>query len=178
MVGRWRRWSGIRTVPRHDRLEIPRFDEFQDAVAEATRHVDARSVLELGVGTDETARRVRAFHPGASWTGIDASQTMLARAREALPDADLRLGRLEHELPEGPFDLVVSALAVHHLPPEGKRELFRRVVSVLKRGGCSRPRWSGRIATSPSSAAVVVERKDAYGEELCSSPPRCDGPLS
>jgi tRNA (cmo5U34)-methyltransferase len=126
---------GSGSVPRHDRLEIPRFDEFQDAVAEATRHVDARSVLELGVGTDETARRVRAFHPGASWTGIDASQTMLARAREALPDADLRLGRLEHELPEGPFDLVVSALAVHHLPPKGKRELFRRVASVVAGGG-------------------------------------------
>jgi tRNA (cmo5U34)-methyltransferase len=118
------------------RVEIPRFDEFQDAVAEATRDVDARSVLELGVGTGETARRVRALHPRASWIGIDASEAMLARAREALADADLRLGRLEQELPAGPFDLVVSALAVHHLPPDGKRDLFRRVASVLKRGGC------------------------------------------
>ncbi len=118
------------------RVEIPRFDEFQHAVAEATRNVDARSVLELGVGTGETALRVRVLHPRASWTGIDASEAMLAHAREALPDTDLRLGRLEHELPEGPFDLVVSALAVHHLRPDGKRDLFRRIASVLERGGC------------------------------------------
>jgi tRNA (cmo5U34)-methyltransferase len=117
------------------RVEIPRFDELQDAVAEATRAVEAHAVLELGVGTGETARRVHALHPRASWAGIDASEAMLAHAREALPDADLRLGRLEDELPEGPFDLVVSALAVHHLPADGKRDLFRRVASVLDPGG-------------------------------------------
>jgi tRNA (cmo5U34)-methyltransferase len=117
------------------RIEIPRFDEFQDAVAEATRHIDARSVLELGVGTGETARRVRALHRRASWTGIDASTAMLAHASEVLPGADLRLCRLEHELPRGPFDLVVSALAVHHLPADGKRDLFRRIARVLEPRG-------------------------------------------
>jgi tRNA (cmo5U34)-methyltransferase len=117
------------------RREIPRFDDFQDAVAEATRRVDARAVLELGVGTGETARRVRALHPRASWTGIDASEPMLARARETLPDADLRPRRLEDPLPDGPFDLVVSALAVHHLPAEGKRDLFRRVAGVVAPSG-------------------------------------------
>ena len=117
------------------RVEIPRFDEFEDAVAEATRGVDARATLELGVGTGETARRVRTLHPRASWTGIDASEAMLEHARAALPYADLRLGRLEQELPEGPFDLVVSALSVHHLPADGKRDLFRRAAAVLELGG-------------------------------------------
>jgi tRNA (cmo5U34)-methyltransferase len=60
---------------------------------------------------------------------------MLGRARERLPDADLRLQRLEDELPSGPFDLVVSALAVHHLDGAGKRELFARVAGVLGPGG-------------------------------------------
>ena len=60
---------------------------------------------------------------------------MLARAHERLPDADLRLQRLEDELPSGPFDLVVSALAVHHLDGAGKRDLFSRVARVLQPGG-------------------------------------------
>jgi tRNA (cmo5U34)-methyltransferase len=120
---------------REIRIEIPRFDEFQDAVAAATTGVDAEAVLELGVGTGETARRVRALHRGASWIGVDASEPMLRRAREALPDADLRTGRLEEPLPEGPFDLVVSALAIHHLDGAGKRDLFRRVAAALRRGG-------------------------------------------
>ena len=52
-----------------------------------------------------------------------------------MPDADLRLQRLEDELPPGPFDLVVSALAVHHLDGAGKRDLFSRVARVLEPGG-------------------------------------------
>jgi tRNA (cmo5U34)-methyltransferase len=55
---------------------------------------------------------------------------MLNRARERLPNADLRLGRLEDPLPAGPFDLVVSVLAVHHLDADGKRDLFRRIALV------------------------------------------------
>lgn len=117
------------------RKEIARFDEFQDAVAAATAGLDARRILELGIGTGETARRVYALHPGAALTGIDASEPMLARARELFPDADLRLGRLEDPLPEGSFDLAVSALAVHHLPPGGKQDLFRRIAAVLRPGG-------------------------------------------
>jgi len=45
---------------------------------------------------------------------------MLAHARRVLARADLRVSRLEDELPPGPFDLVVSALAVHHL--DGPRQ--------------------------------------------------------
>jgi len=115
--------------------EIPGYAELEEAVVEATSGLEARDVLELGVGTGETALRVLAAHRQARWTGIDASEPMLARARERLPDADLRLARLEDPLPQGPFDLVVSALAVHHLDGEGKRDLFARVARVLRPGG-------------------------------------------
>ena len=115
--------------------EIPGYEELQQAVVAATVDVHATRVLELATGTGETALRVRAEHPEASWVGIDASEPMLARARERLPDADLRLQRLEDELPAGPFDLVVSALAIHHLDGPGKRDLFSRVAGVLRPGG-------------------------------------------
>ena len=110
--------------------EIPGYVELQDAVAAATAGIEARTVLELGTGTGETALRVLASHPHAGWTGIDASETMLARARERLPHADLRLARLEDPLPSGPFDLAVSVLAVHHLDGPAKRDLFARVARV------------------------------------------------
>jgi tRNA (cmo5U34)-methyltransferase len=115
--------------------EIPGYEELQDAVAAATDGVEARTVLELGTGTGETALRVRARQPEARWTGIDASEAMLARARERLPDAELVVARLDEPLPPGPFDLVVSCLAVHHLDGAGKRDLFRRVAAVLRPGG-------------------------------------------
>jgi tRNA (cmo5U34)-methyltransferase len=61
---------------------------------------------------------------------------MLERARQAFPDADLRLIRLEDPLPPGPFDLVVSTLCVHHLNAAAKRDLFCRIVKILRVGGC------------------------------------------
>ncbi len=115
--------------------EVPAYADLQEQTAAATEGVEATAVLELGIGTGETARRVLARHPEAKVVGIDSSQEMLARARDALPEADLRVARLEDPLPPGPFDLVVSALAVHHLDAAGKRDLFRRAAEVLRPGG-------------------------------------------
>jgi tRNA (cmo5U34)-methyltransferase len=114
--------------------EIPAFAEFQDRVAAATADVRATTALELGIGTGETTRRVLEHHPSLRLTGIDSSESMLARAKEAYPDADLRLSRLEDSLPTGPFELVFSALAVHHLDAAAKRDLFRRVAEVMAPG--------------------------------------------
>jgi tRNA (cmo5U34)-methyltransferase len=118
--------------------ELPRYAELQEAAAAATVGPDVREVLELGTGTGETARRVLALHRHARLTGIDESPPMLAEARRMLPPEqvrELRVGRLQDPLPSGPFELVVSALAIHHLPAAEKRDLFRRVADVLTRGG-------------------------------------------
>jgi tRNA (cmo5U34)-methyltransferase len=116
------------------RADIPVFDELQVEAVRATGGVDAASILELGTGTGETAKRVLAAHPAARLVGIDESPAMLAAAAETI-DADLRASRLEDPLPEGPFDLVVSCLAIHHLDADGKRDLFHRIAAVLRPGG-------------------------------------------
>jgi tRNA (cmo5U34)-methyltransferase len=118
------------------REEVPAYDEFQDAVAAATDGMRAARVLELGVGTGETSRRVLELHPDAELIGIDESAEMLAAAAATVvARADLRVARLEDPLPEGSFDLVVSALAVHHLDGAGKADLFGRVADRLRPGG-------------------------------------------
>ena len=115
---------------------MPDYERLQDETAAATG-TDARRVLELGTGTGETARRVLARHPAAVLVGVDASREMLAQARATLPAerVELRTGRLEDPLPEGPFDVVVSALAVHHLDGAGKAALFERIAGRLAPGG-------------------------------------------
>jgi tRNA (cmo5U34)-methyltransferase len=117
------------------RSEVPAYDRLQNAVAEATSGLDARSILDLGVGTGVTAQRVLAENPSARLVGVDESSAMLDHAHRAIPSADLRAARLEDPLPHGPFDLIVSALAVHHLDGPGKADLFRRVASVVVPGG-------------------------------------------
>jgi tRNA (cmo5U34)-methyltransferase len=115
--------------------EVPAYAELQDQTASATEGAPAGAILELGIGTGETTRRVLARHRGARLTAIDSSAEMLERARAAFPDGDLRKARLEDPLPPGPFDLVFSALAVHHLDGAGKRDLFQRIADVLRPGG-------------------------------------------
>ena len=115
--------------------EVPSYPDLQDETAKATADASARTILELGIGTGETAKRVLAAHPDARLTAIDSSPEMVERARAVVPQADLRVARLEDPLPDGPFDVIVSALAVHHLDGPGKEDLFRRVAAALEPGG-------------------------------------------
>jgi tRNA (cmo5U34)-methyltransferase len=117
------------------RSEIADYDALQTALADATRSIPARTILDLGSGTGVTARSVLAAHPGAQLVGIDASDEMLRHARELVPEASFEARELEGPLPPGPFDLVVSAFAIHHLDGAGKADLFRRVTAVLAPGG-------------------------------------------
>jgi L-threonylcarbamoyladenylate synthase len=116
--------------------EIPAYTQLQEQLELATGD-GAREILELGTGTGETAGRLLARHPGATLVGVDESEEMLAVARRRLP-ADrvgLIVSRLEDPLPDGPFDLVASALAVHHLAAAEKRRLFGRIRAALSAGG-------------------------------------------
>ncbi len=118
--------------------EIPAFDELQEQVAAAVAGLAVRRILELGTGTGETARRVLERKPGARLTGIDVSEEMLSRAQQVLPSEqieDLLMRGIQDPLPEGPFDLVISALTVHHLDGPAKAHLFDRVADVVRDGG-------------------------------------------
>src|SRR5437879_11920125 len=117
------------------RAEVPDYDHLQEVVARAARHISAVAVLDLGTRTGQTLRHVSRRHPTARLIGIHEGGGMLAVARDVVPAADLRVARLQDELPEGPFDLVVSALAVHHLDGDEKAALFRRVAARLTPGG-------------------------------------------
>jgi tRNA threonylcarbamoyl adenosine modification protein (Sua5/YciO/YrdC/YwlC family) len=114
------------------RSDLPAYDALQEELAGASG-AGARRILELGIGTGETARRLLARHPDAVLVGIDENEGMLAVAHESLPEAriDLRVARIEDELPSGPFDLVASALCVHHLDGAAKADLFGRVRDAL-----------------------------------------------
>jgi tRNA (cmo5U34)-methyltransferase len=125
------------TYPEFIRDEIPRYEELQARLAAATAIITATSILDLGTGTGETLAHVLPMHPAAQVIGVDENDGMLSVARSRLAEYDIRLhvADLQDELPAGPFDLVTSALAVHHLDGPGKARLFERIAAVLRPGG-------------------------------------------
>ncbi|HTT95559.1 MAG TPA: class I SAM-dependent methyltransferase [Solirubrobacterales bacterium] len=104
--------------------EIPRYEELQDQAIAAIPFAPER-VLELGMGTGETTRRLIEAYPDSWVIGLDSSPDMVYRAREVYDD--VQLARIEDPLPDGPWDLVIGVLSIHHLTAPQKRELFRRV---------------------------------------------------
>jgi tRNA (cmo5U34)-methyltransferase len=106
------------------RAEIPGYDDLQDQAVAAIPFGPER-VLELGMGTGETTRRLIAAHPEAWVVGLDASPDMVFRARKSYDD--VQLARMEDPLPDGPWDLVVSVLSVNQLDDAQKRNLCRQV---------------------------------------------------
>ena len=117
------------------RSEIPDYEELQALIADATESVDVSRVLDLGSGTGVTARAVIDRHPHAELVGVDASDEMLLHARRLVPEAAFVVGRLEEALPAGPFDVVVSAFAIHHLDDDDKADLYGRIATSLRMGG-------------------------------------------
>ncbi|HWJ43193.1 MAG TPA: class I SAM-dependent methyltransferase [Solirubrobacterales bacterium] len=112
------------TYPELIRTEVPRYDELQEQAIAAIPFAPGR-VLELGMGTGETTRRLIEAYPDCWVIGLDSSADMVFRARENYDD--VQLARIEDPLPEGPWDLVIGVLSIHHLQADQKKNLFRQV---------------------------------------------------
>lgn len=106
------------------RAEFPHYDELQ-AQSIAAIPFPPQRVLELGMGTGETTRRLIEAHPDAWVIGLDSSPDMVFRARQTYDG--VQLARMEDPLPDGPWDLVISVLSVNDLTDEQKQGLCRRV---------------------------------------------------
>jgi len=106
------------------RAKVPRYDELQEQAVAAIPFPPER-VLELGMGTGETTRRLIEAYPDSWVVGLDASPDMVFRARQTYDD--VQLARMEDPLPDGPWDLVISVLSVSDLDDDQRRALLRRV---------------------------------------------------
>jgi ubiquinone/menaquinone biosynthesis C-methylase UbiE len=92
-------------------------------------------VLDVGCGTGELLRRLRAKYPDAVLAGLDPVAEMLEVAREKLSGReDLRIGYADSlPWPAASFDVVVSCNMFHYIthPVESLREMAR----VIRPGG-------------------------------------------
>jgi tRNA (cmo5U34)-methyltransferase len=116
-----------------------------DALRPAPPHVPrAVRVLDVGCGNGRLIEPLRErFAERLTYTGIDASEPLLAIAGARYPQVQARFARVdfvgeppERALPEGPFELVALFGVLHHVPGEAERQAMIRVaVARLAPGG-------------------------------------------
>lgn len=96
------------------------------------------AILDIGAGTGLLSALLLEKYPSATLTLLDISEKMLAVARERFRNREnvrFRAGDYSRVDLGGPYDLVCSALSIHHLVPEDKHRLFERVCQALSPGG-------------------------------------------
>ncbi|MGI8558387.1 MAG: class I SAM-dependent methyltransferase [Solirubrobacteraceae bacterium] len=119
---------------------VPCFDAFYGSAIRALELAEPgplRAVLDLGTGTGALAAMVADAHPEAQLTLLDGAPAMVDKASGILgPRAVAALVQdFADPLPAGPFDAVVSSLAIHHLDDAGKASLYARAHDELRPGG-------------------------------------------
>lgn len=99
------------------------------------------TVLDVGCGSGSLtlAAGYRAGPKGKVY-GIDASPEMIEVAQKKASDSGLpvkfKVGLIEKlDFPNATFDVVISRLAIHHLPDDLKSKGFTEILRVLKPGG-------------------------------------------
>lgn len=95
-------------------------------------------VLDIGCGTGYFSRRAaRAVAPGGQVTGIDPSEPVIDYATSHAPaNCTFQVAgaqALPH--PDASFDVVISSLAMHHLPATDRPAALAEMRRVLRPGG-------------------------------------------
>ena len=98
-------------------------------------------VLDVGCGPGSLTLAAKlAAGPTGKVHGIDASPEMIETARQkaaaAGQDVQFQTGLMEQlDFADGSFDVVLSRLAIHHLPENLQSRAFAEIFRVLKAGG-------------------------------------------
>ncbi|MCP4161353.1 MAG: class I SAM-dependent methyltransferase [Deltaproteobacteria bacterium] len=120
---------------------IPCFDDFYGASLEliSSQKDDKIKVLDLGAGTGVFAGFVAELYPNAKFTLCDISDKMLDEAKKRFTETSIKVDFLvkdySKEEIEGRFDLIISALSIHHLTDLEKENLFKKLFKNLNKGG-------------------------------------------
>ncbi|MEH2309447.1 class I SAM-dependent methyltransferase [Nostoc sp.] len=123
------------------RILIPCFDEFYKTAVEIIPSDSTApiKVLDLGAGTGLYSGMVQSVFPNAEFTLLDLAPEMLEKAKLRFSkmgkSPKILIGDyIETDLGDS-YDLIISALSIHHLSDFDKELLYQRIYDVLNPGG-------------------------------------------
>ena len=157
---------------------IPEIEQFYDAAVWAAECEGNRpAILDIGAGTGLLTALLLNKYPGAVITLMDCSEQMLDLARKRFAGRkNIRFIAGDYSVTDlsGPYDLICSALSIHHLPHEEKHRLYGRIFDSLNPGGifvnadqvlgvspCIQKRfieyWDGFVSAGPLTPREIEE---------------------
>ncbi len=123
------------------RILIPCFDDFYKTAVEIIPNNRSASlkILDLGAGTGLYSGMVQSVFPNAEFTLLDLAFEMLEKAQLRFSKMGkfprILIGNyVEVDLGDS-YDLVISALSIHHLPDSDKQSLYQKIYNILNPGG-------------------------------------------
>jgi tRNA (cmo5U34)-methyltransferase len=118
---------------------IPCFDDFyRVSVSVASVDTENPKILDIGAGTGLLSAFLMERYPDASFTLIDISEKMLDIAKDRFRGNSnvkyIVADYSKYHFVEK-YDMIVSALSIHHLEDEEKKEIYKKSYSLLKQNG-------------------------------------------
>jgi tRNA (cmo5U34)-methyltransferase len=119
---------------------IPDFDTFYESGLRFLQcEKPAPRVLDFGAGTGLYAHKLLERYPRAQITLIDFAGNMLEIAGQIFNgNQNIRFIQddyTSHDFGEEKFDIIISALSIHHFNNEEKKKIYGKVFSLLCSGG-------------------------------------------
>ncbi len=119
---------------------IPCFNEFYvNTTAFIAGNIQyPKNILDLGAGTGLLSYFWYQHFPKSKYTLVDIADEMINIAKhrfDGIENISYQITDYSKEFPIGKFDIIISALSIHHLGNKLKQELFSRIHHSLNDGG-------------------------------------------
>lgn len=119
---------------------IPCFDDYYKGTTQfiASNIEKPKRILDLGAGTGLLSYFWYQHYPSSEYVLVDIADEMLKIARKRFYNIEtISYQVMDYSvgLPNGEFDLIASALSIHHLENEEKIKLFSRIYNKLPSNG-------------------------------------------
>ena len=117
---------------------LPHMERWTEAYRTFPKYIDpdVRSILDLGCGSGLELDHIIPLFPDTEITGIDLCGSMLKELSGKHPQVNIiQADYCTYPFEEKKYDTVISFESLHHLDPETKTGLYRKIRSCLAEGG-------------------------------------------
>lgn len=163
----------------HMQRSLSDADTYYRKLAEPIKRTQAPiEILDIGCGTGLEIAAVLDAAPNAHLTCVDLSNEMLDKLKDKYPqDAvkTIRASYLELNYGREQYDAALSSMTLHHLLPDEKRPLYRRLLTALRPGSLY---IEGDYMVSPAEMDRMLAHYQALPPEMKQGRYHVDIPLS